>query len=57
MTGRIKSHFWDRISGEYPDEGPEPDDFDLEMLQIDAERAVARYEDALKKHEAQKGQQ
>lgn len=44
MTGRVKDHFWDQISGEYQ---PTPED-ELEMLQIDAETAAKRYAEALK---------
>jgi hypothetical protein len=50
MTGRVKDHYWNEISGEHPDEGHEPDD--LEMLAMDAERARGRYLEALNKHTA-----
>lgn len=53
--GRVKDFFWGQINanaareaGEYE---PTPDD-ELEMLQVDAERAQARYAEALKKKEA-----
>lgn len=45
MTGRVKDHYWDQISGECSE--PEPDE--LEMLAMDARQAAERYEAALKK--------
>jgi len=48
--GRVKDYFWDSICAAEPENDCEPDD--LEMLQIDAERAQQRYEEALKKSAA-----
>lgn len=47
--GAVKQHFHDEICARFDDYGsPEPDD--LEMLQMDAERALERFAEALKKH-------
>lgn len=47
--GRVKDFYWDEICNREQEDGPEPDD--LEMLQIDAERAAERLADALKKRQ------
>jgi len=52
--GRVKDHFWDEICAAADNGyGPEPDD--LEMLKIDAERALDRYLEALKQRRTNDG--
>lgn len=47
MSGRVKDYYHEEICAMESQDGPEPDD--LETLQIDAERARERYEEALRK--------
>lgn len=45
--GKVKDHYWEEICAMAGHDEPEPDE--LEMLEIDAQRAVERYEEAKKK--------
>lgn len=47
--GRVKDFYHDEICNREQDYGPEPSD--LEMLQMDYERALDRYLEALRKVE------
>lgn len=51
--GAVKQFYHDEICARFDDYGsPEPDE--LELLEIDARQAVKRYEDALKKRQAER---
>ena len=50
--GRVKDFYHEEICAMGQDDHPEPSD--LEMLQMDYERALGRYLEALKKQEGNK---
>jgi hypothetical protein len=56
MMGRVKDYYWDEICARHDDYGAPGDEPDLlEMLAIDAQMAVDRYQRELAKRDAEKG--